>query len=415
MAMTYTVGSWAVIFGLAGLMFYFNYYKPSQAQQAALSRGVAKGIEKKKEPKKSRKIRKDDVQGIAVHNEQQPKSESTLLANEVDHDEEELNNKEFARQLSSTKAGTLMPSKSQDGGRQRSIKQTRAQEKPVETGSDNGTTGADADDDRSPVNSPELGARATLAYDGDVSDMLESRTPGPSVLRLTSPSMPATTKKTKAAGPPEVSETKKQRQNRQKTELRKQMREEEEKERKILLEKQRRTAREAEGRAAKDGSAFMAAKAPTLSAWTGPTETNGNANKTTDIARVDFLDTYTPKASTSHETSQSESELAGSDWQKVAESISEEEQVRRAMEDSDSWKTVSKDKRKKKIQPAQSTQPTQPTKPESEDDVSDYAPPRLVAPSKPGQKWGMTLVTKVADDHYEEYHRDVQDSEWEVA
>jgi hypothetical protein len=419
MSTTYTLGSWVVILAVAGLIFYFNYYKPAQARQVTLSKLAAKTTEKKKEPKKLRKGFKDDGQSSLVEKIQKvkPKAESTIVANDVNQYEEDLNNKEFARQLSSAKAGTLMPSKSQDGARQRSIKQTRAQEKPtvIETSSDNGTTGADADDDRSSLNSPELGATSMASVaNGDVSDMLEATAPGPSVLRLTSTTRPTVPKKAKPAATYEVAETKKQRQNRKKIELMKQAREEEEKERKVLLEKQRRSAREAEGRAAKDGSAFMAAKAPSTSAWTAPVTTeitNGNGRKTIDAAKVDFLDTYTPKASASQETTQSESELTGSDWQKVAESISEEEQVRRALEDSDSWKTVSKDKRnKKKIQ-------SHPTKPESNDDgdVSDYAPPRLVQPSQPGQKWNMTLVNKHPDGYYEEYSKEVQDSEWEVA
>ena len=417
MPSTYTLCSWALICGLAGLFFYYYYYKPSQARQAGLSKGVAKGAEKKKEPKKLRKGRKDDVpiQERTQKEQQKLSAEYPPLANDVDQLEEELDNKEFARQLSSAKIGTLMPSKSQDGIRQRSVKQTRAQEKPVETGSDNGTTGADADDDRSPLNSPELSATImSPVANGDVSDMLEARTPGPSVLRVTSPPTSAVVKKVKPAATPQVAETKKQRQNRQKAEMKKQIREEEEKERKILLEKQRRAAREAEGRAAKDGSAFMASKPPNMSAWTAPVTnetTNGKVNHSTGAAKIDFLDTYTPKGSASQETTQSESELAGSDWQKVAASISEEEQVRRALEDSDSWKTVGKDKRKKKTQPIATTIP----KSIDDDESSDYAPPRLVPPSKPGQVWGMTLVEKHEDGHYEEYRTDVQDSEWEVA
>jgi hypothetical protein len=288
------------------------------------------------------------------------------------------------------------------------------QEKPavVETSSDNGTAGADADDDRSSLNSPELGATtvASPVANGDVSDMLEARAPGPSVLRVTSPITPAVPKKAKAGTTFEVAETKKQRQNRKKAELKKQAREEEEKERKVLLEKQRRTAREAEGRAAKDGSTFMANKSPSTSAWTAPA-TGTNGNKAPESAKADFLDTYTPQAPAPQETTQSESELAGSDWQKVAANMSEEEQMRRALEDSDSWKTVAKDKRSKK----KTHQPSLPTKLESNDESSDYAPPPLIAPTGAGQKWQMTLVSQEPDGGYVERETEVQDSEWEVA
>jgi hypothetical protein len=430
MPTTYTLGSWAVILAIAGWWFYCHYYTPAHARKAALSRVAAKPNEKKKEPKKLRKIRKDDGQGNAVQEsqkeQQKPKPEYTIVANDVEQDEEEMNNREFARQLSSAKTGTLVPAKSQEGARQRSVRQTRAQEKPaVETSSDNGTTGADADDDRSSLNSPELGATTmtSAVSNAGVSDMLEKEAPGPAVLRVTSPTTPAVPKKAKPAAAQQAPESKKQRQNRQKKELAQQVREEQEKERKVLLEKQRRIAREAEGRAAKDGSRFMAAKAPSASAWTAPAtnenNTNGNGNKATDAAKADFLDTYDAKAPASQETTQSESELAGSDWQKVADIISEEEQVRRAMEDSDGWKTVSKDKRKKKTQPAP---PAQPTKHESndEDELSDYAqaaaPPILRnPPAGPGQKWGMTFIQKTPDNVWQEFEKDVQDSEWEVA
>lgn len=424
MPATYTLVSWAAIFAAGGLLYYVYVHRPAQARQASISRVTARPTEKKKEAKKLRKVRKDDVQGSAVQEkgqkeQQKSKAEYTIVANDVDRDDEDINNKEFARQLSSAKAGTLMPAKSQDGARQRSIKQNRAQEKPtvVETSSENGTTGADADDDRSSLNSPELGATTMTSpvANGDVSDMLEARAPGPSVLRVTSPTTPAVSKKAKPAATYEVAETKKQRQNRKKAEANKQAREEQEKERKVLLEKQRRTAREAEGRAAKDGSTFMASKAPSTSAWPTPvtTETDVNGNTTIEAAKVDFLDTYTPKSSAPHETTQSESELAGSDWQKVAESISEEEQVRRALEDSDSWKTVGKEKRSKKK--AQPTQSTPPIKLESNDESSDYAPPPLIAPTGAGQKWQMTLVSQTPDGGYEERTTEVQDSEWEVA
>lgn len=419
MPTTYTLASWAAIIGFALLAYYVYYYKPALAHQSSVSKVTAKFVERKKEPKKLRKVRKDDGQSNMAQEkgrkeEQKQKAEYTTVGNDVDRDKDEITNKEFARQLSNAKAGALIPAKSQDGARQRSIKQTRAQEKPtvVETSSDNGTTGADADDDRSSLNSPELGATtvASPVANGDVSDMLEARAPGPSVLRVTSATTPAVAKKAKPATTYEVAETKKQRQNRKKAELKKQAREDDENERKVLLEKQRRTAREAEGRAAKDGSTFMAAKAPSTFAWTAPTPER-NGNNAPKAAKADLLDTYTPKAVAPQETTQSESELAGSDWQKVAANMSEEEQMRRALEDSDNWKTVAKDKRSKK----KTQQASLPTKLESNDESSDYAPPPLITPTGAGQKWQMTLVSQEPDGGYVERETEVQDSEWEVA
>jgi hypothetical protein len=421
MPTTYTLVSWAVILAAIGLAFYLNYYKTAQVRRAALSRGTAKTAEKKKEPKKWRKIRKDESQcdvNQESQKEQKPKIVHKHLANNADRgDEDKTIDKEFARQFSSAKSGTSLPRKSPDAARHRSIKQSRAQEKSaaVETSSENGTTGADADDDRSSLNSPELAATTITSQvaSSDFSDMLEARAPGPSIIRLT-PSANPVVRKPNPAATYEVAETKKQRQNRKKAELKKQAREEEEKQRKFLLEKQRRTAREADGRAAKDGSAFMAPKAPLASAWTAPaptethTDTNSHGNKGIDGAQAEFLDTYTTDAPNPREATRFESKFVGSDWQRVMGSISEEEQVRRALEDSDSWKTVSKEKRNKKIQS------TQPSKPESNNE-ENYAPPRLVPPPPPGQAWKMLLVSKTIDGGYEEFETEVQDSEWEVA
>ena len=414
MPTTYTLISWAALLTAGGLLYYVYVHRPAQARQASISKLAAKFTDKKKEPKKLRKSRKEDGQGNSwQEKDQKEQAEAgyTAVANDAGRDDEDINNTEFARQLSSAKAGTLMAVKSQDGTRKRSIKQNRAQEKPaaVETSSDNGTTGADADDDRSSLNSPELGATTIQSpvANGDVSDMLEARTSGPSVLRVTAPTTPTVPKKPKAPATFEVAETKKQRQNRKKAEANKLAREEDEKERKILMEKQRRTAREAEGRAAKDGSAFMAAKAPSTSAWAAPvnTETNGNGNK--KVAQTDLLDTYTPKAPSPRETTQSESELAGSDWQKVAANFSEEEQARR-LEASDDWKTVGKEKRSKK-----KTQPTIATKLESNDESSGShgAPhPSPVAT----EEVKASIVSQIPDGDWEP-KVELQDSEWEVA
>lgn len=95
---------------------------------------------------------------------------SVPISNERDDD---VDNKEFARQLSSIKAGHVISGKSQATTKQKSVKQSKAQEKAekaqekaaVEASSDNATapssaTGGDADDDQSSVNSPELRATA---------------------------------------------------------------------------------------------------------------------------------------------------------------------------------------------------------------------------------------------------------------
>ncbi|KAK0656519.1 hypothetical protein B0T16DRAFT_425075 [Cercophora newfieldiana] len=204
-----------------------------------------------------------------------------------------VDNREFAKQLASVKAGTnLNAPKKADEKRTRSVKQSRAREIDNAVVSDSkpsapsSTAGADADDDQSSVASPEVKA----ADAGDVTDMLEPKSAGPAVLRLTDTEK-VKQKQHKAKAPEKV-ETKKQRQNRQKVEAAKAAREENEKARKAAEEAQRRLARISEGRAAKDGSVFMASQAAAKSAWTanGTSAASGAING--DHAAVQPLDTF---------------------------------------------------------------------------------------------------------------------------
>lgn len=288
---------------------------------------------------------------------------TTSTADEVYNDvspDEELDNKEFARQLQSAKSGTIKPTESQAGSRQKSIKQSRAGDTErsntklahsFDTGSDNfsgpsSTTGVDGDDDLSATNSPQLGATSLKNLGrADVSDMLEAPTPGPAVLRITEPTITQPKKDKKPAQTFEAAETKKQRQNRKKAEAKKAAREEDEQERRVLMEKQRRTAREAEGRAAKDGSAFMASIAPRTSAWASPIA-NAQIQSGEATEKVEMLDTYDPatkpKVSQPNPSRQTDS---NGDWH--ATLPSEEEQMRILKEDTE-WNTVQGKKGKKK-------------------------------------------------------------------
>lgn len=246
--------------------------------------------------------------------------------------------------------------------------------------------------------------------------MLEKPAAGPSILKITEPMNPSRANKPKPQPSFEAVETKKQRQNRKKVEAKKQAREEDEKERKILMEKQRRTAREAEGRAAKDGSTFMAAAKPASSAWApGASKKDDKSGKA-----VELLDTYEPSkthksdaATIPAEALYSESELAGSDWQNNFSALpSEEEQTRIAIEESDNWKTVkAKEKRKRDNKPKSSED-----KQSSADEQNEYyAAPRVIAPTGPGQKWISTLVHVEPSGEVVEREKELQDSEWEVA
>jgi hypothetical protein len=171
---------------------------------------------------------------------------------ELDDDvAQEEDNKAWAQQLASLKKGTSLAPPNRTDSRNKTVKQSS------KTFSSASSNAADADDDFTPSMSPRLAA-------GDVSDMLEPASSGPSVLRLTGSNKP-----TKANQPRQTQvqqeETKKQRQNRKKVEERRLEREAEEKERQTLLETTRRTAREARGEPAKNG--IPVSQPTTSSAW----------------------------------------------------------------------------------------------------------------------------------------------------
>ena len=429
-----TVVGWAALIAV-GAFFYFTWPAKSSGKRGRAASKVVprQQFEALRAPKAKRSKKDGDQSSGDQSGERKKKTvkpgpeEKWSIVDSApqapDHDDD-LDNREFARQLTNAKAGTLLPAKSKVGTtKQRSVKQGQAQEKPVETSSDatagSSAAGADADDDRSSFNSPELSATAVEVpvTNGGISDMLEAPAPGPSVLKVTAPTNPVQSKKARPQAAPEPAETKKQRQNRKKAELKKAAREEEEEERKVLLEKQRRTAREAEGRAAKDGSAFMATKTPANNAWTAPqasTSSNAGASKGKSI---DLLDTFNPATTKAAEVHNSGSEQASSDWQKLASTLpSEEEQLRLALEDSDNWETVqSKEQRKAK----KATKPTQQEEKKgtaSEKENQHPAPAQHQhVPTAPGKKWEMHLESSDEDGNVHQYVKIVQDSEWEVA
>ena len=251
-----TIGGYAVLMSIGGIAYYMSQRKITKGPRTKLSTKQVKPDEKQK-PTKAKKQRKDgglssggDQDGDKRENEPKmkklvPADDWSTRATQASSDlDDEVDNKEFARQLSNAKSGTLLPSKSADSGRQKSVKQSKVQEKAarLETSSDvtapSSAAGGDADDDRSSTNSPNLSATSndTPITNGGISDMLEAPAGGPSVLKITSPTNPVPSKKAKAPVAFEQMETKKQRQNRKKAELKKAEREEEEKARKVALE-----------------------------------------------------------------------------------------------------------------------------------------------------------------------------------
>lgn len=233
------------------------------------------------------------------------------------------------------------------------------------------TTGADADDDLSPAVSPALKANTNLkAPSGkDVSDMLESSSNAPSVLKINASDKSARSNKPQQQRSEVPQETKKQRQNRKKAEEAKQQREADEKARQALLEQQRRTARIARGEPAKNG--LQSSKAPATNAW----DTGRPASVVEAAANSSgpLLDTFDPDASSGPSSgggvTPSTSNLGEShEW---ANGLSEEEQLRLALEDS-AWETVPKGKKQRKTKAVE----------ESGDDQNVKVSTQEVAPAK---------------------------------
>ena len=286
---------------------------------------------------------------------------------EVGSGGDDVDNREFARQLVSVQAGTSLQNTTKVAKPLKTKKQSQINGS-VHVVSDSGvadskdmsrtssTTGADADDDLSLPNSPDFGA--TLRADIGVSDMLETPAPGPSVLRLTEstqPPRPSAPKQSKVA---QAEETKKQRQRKAKNEARKAELAQQEKERRVLLEKQLRTVREAEGRPAKNGVPVSAS--PASNAWVKSANGNaaGNADSTAQVKGVSIsngslLDTFDQTSKTApngnkqniglkHDPQESEGDakLSDQNWP------SEEEQMRMLDEiEESSWQTVNAKKR----------------------------------------------------------------------
>ncbi|KAL8759632.1 MAG: hypothetical protein Q9184_003557 [Pyrenodesmia sp. 2 TL-2023] len=282
----------------------------------------------------------------------------------ADDGEDEMDNREFAKQMSGLKTGSSTAKK--DISRSQTKKQGKQAELPLNSfnalasntnGASNpnmkdfsnasSTTGADADDDLSPVASPSFGAQHQTATSGDISDMLEAPSKGPSVLRLTEVEEPKRQSRPQKIA--QETETKKQRQNRRKNEEKKLARDQTEKERRVLLEKQLRVAREAEGRPAKNGVAAPVAS----NAWSKPSASiTAPQQASSPMPNGQLLDTFDESATVvPNGRSHDSQNMPASDiktWHK--EVPTEEEQMRllSEMDGSGGWNTVSKGGKKKK-------------------------------------------------------------------
>ncbi|PLB43716.1 hypothetical protein P170DRAFT_430749 [Aspergillus steynii IBT 23096] len=331
--------SWALLLVVAGgLGWYYNGPTPKASvpikpvvEKTESALGVKKPKRKaKKSPEPSAPAAKAEEKPAYV-----PQTE------EADQQDEEIDQKEMAKRFAAVRDGTIAQTgKSQ---KKKNNKKTTTLSQP-ENGNErsasrvstrtSSTTGADADDDLSSAESPQVNAATPTT--GYVSDMLEAPAPGASVLRVTG-SMEEQKKKQKPQSFKQV-ETKKQRQQRLKNEARKQQVQEAEQERRKLLEKQLHSAREAE----RQQAAQAKPAAPQTNAWQTKPVSNGTPKVAPKVApaaapKVDLLDTFEPEAKSSKPTGEWDQGLP-----------SEEEQMRILEAGDDQWTTVSSKKIKKK-------------------------------------------------------------------
>ncbi|KAK3987399.1 hypothetical protein QBC44DRAFT_343950 [Cladorrhinum sp. PSN332] len=437
-----TLFGWGFLFGAIALYVRYsgkkdkvrNTIRPA-AQRQRLEEKQPKKETKEKAKRQRAETHKDSEPVAAAPKTTQPKERASKPSSSnkpgkapavQDSSDDGIDNREFARQLASIKQGTnLNAPKKADEKRQKSVKQSRAQiiddatnetkttepSAPVPVSAPSSTAGVDGDDDESPNPSPEL--KAVNA--GDVSDMLEPKSSGPSVLRLTDTDK-VKPKKEKTAKEPEKAETKKQRQNRKKKEQEQEQRREDEKQRKAAEEAQRRTARVAEGRAAKDGSAFMATQAQKPSVWTG-NGANGSDNATAtttngDHPPVALLDTFDdsyvnvslPKAKPEPEDKKAAAWMA---------SLPSEEEQMEMLRGEDAWNTVTTKKSKKKTANAATESANE----------SDPSPAPSKAASKSQLTNGPTVSAKPGKSYAQQSsfaaltstdEPEVEENEWDV-
>ncbi|KAF6837361.1 hypothetical protein CMUS01_05061 [Colletotrichum musicola] len=376
---TQTIGGYLVVLALAGSLTYYYMADKNKAQ-------AAKGVKSYNEPRKDNNAKKQRKAAFASQKSNvEDKASSTAVApsgtwlSNDPKDDDGVDNKAFAKQMANVKEGKKFDGKAtgEQKKKQKSVKQSRAAEKPVEEKPVEVAEVKEPAPAPAPASESEPEEEEEVESPADptgVNDMLEPAAAGPSVLRLTGTDKEKP--KAKNQKVPEKAETKKQRQNRQKNEAKKAAREEEEKERKAKLEKQRRTAREAAGVPAKDGSQFMAA-VNGKSAWTAGSPNGASTNGSS--AAVQPLDTFeTPaKNGTAAAPAAAAPAPASDNW--ISSLPSEEEQMQRLKEE-DEWNTVptKASKKAKKTSRAASASP-EPTAP------AVAAAPAAAAPAAPAQ------------------------------
>ncbi|KAK4638312.1 uncharacterized protein CLAFUR5_00757 [Fulvia fulva] len=202
----------------------------------------------------------------------------------------DMSTRQFAANMQKARQGIQVKSTNNKETRVKTVKAKSPVQAPTIS---SGSSQQDADE--------EWSSASVQAQAGGVEDMLEPAAPGPSALRITASEKPTKDKVNKQSKKQEV-ETKKQRQNRKKTDDARLAREEADREQKANMEKQRRIARESRGEPAKNGVPISSA--PVTNPWK-----EQNAAREAQISAVgntgapaQLLDTFeTESNSSSHQ------------------------------------------------------------------------------------------------------------------
>lgn len=319
--MSSTIISWGLTISLLGAAVYI--YRPdilraapqSQTTKPAATESLSKGPGKKtksKKPNNSKTATLEDTtppsdnagepqsskkrkivappanQGAATRkpDEQQQKSSQA--------DDDGMSDKDFAKQLAMTQTGTKLqpPAKQQPSKKERRASKLTAAGNAEPSGFSteaSSTAGRDADDDLTPIDSPQTTpADGPMSRAGDVSDMLEAPAAKPTTLRLTDVSNDAKPKRSAPKAFEQVL-SKKKRNEQQRKEEQRLLREESDRIHEAKKQEQLRRARMAAGTSNQTKANNFAAKS---NAWQSGATDSVKAAPTD--ATEPFLDTFEP-------------------------------------------------------------------------------------------------------------------------
>ncbi|PGH07977.1 hypothetical protein GX51_01417 [Blastomyces parvus] len=401
--------NWAIVLVISGGLFWYYKLRSLPRVRATPLKAVVEKHENGFLTKKAKRKAKRSPDNASSSGSRTPPAKPIVPSpaklevvssggNKADGADEGINNEEFAKRLSKVKEGTKLPSadskakknqvrtkkivssadvpakkdvsankdiaakkdtpveKAATVEKDTTVEKDATVEKDVTESSTrtSSTTGGDADDDMSSVNSPVV--KPTVPAAGSVADMLPPAPETIPTLRLVVTSQQDEQSAKKKQKPEKVTETKKQRQRRIKNENRKKMVEDAEKERRIQLEKQLHTAREHERR-----EAAKSKPPPATNAW--QSEKNNSNNRpnglpqsatkppqpTNGPSHTPLLDTFEPTSKpTTKPPPTSENIKPSSYLESWANNLpSEEEQIRIIMSENE-WTTVCNRKKERK-------------------------------------------------------------------